>query len=204
MTRKNANFVGFTSALGGIGTTSLAVTYGDRLSEDGLKVVYVSFDFLSNKCVKSSDIKRANLYDLYYETEGSSALLLFGEPGEPIDYDKLLVKDDFGMYYFTFKDLVNPLHMKAECLDKLFVKLSLSFDFVIVDVPSNCIYGVDVLPYCDDVVEVFAGDEKRQVFCDDHFKFYSGLCRDSVFHKYTFKEANDFSGVMELDSQIRS
>lgn len=236
----NAKFVGFTSALGGAGTTSAAVSFGQlaagargeapggpgaerqagRSEAAAGRACYLSFDFLSSKCVRKSDINRGNLYDMFYEPKISSALMLFEEPGgaqaegpgaraagggtaaSAACYDDLLAKDEFGLYYFTFSDLINPLHMQTEGLAKLFEKLAASFDCVVIDVPSNCILGVEVLPYCDDIVEVYGADQSRYYYCDEHVGFLEKLCPDSKIHRLYFS-SNQKSDLQSSQTNIK-
>ena len=227
----NAKFVGFTSALGGAGTTSAAVSFGQlaagargcgqlaagargeapggpgaerqagRSEAAAGRACYLSFDFLSSKCVQKSDINRGNLYDMFYEPKISSVLMLFEEPGGA-DYEDLLAKDEFGLYYFTFSDLINPLHMQTEGLAKLFEKLAASFDCVVIDVPSNCILGVEVLPYCDDIVEVYGADQSRYYYCDEHVGFLEKLCPDSKIHRLYFS-SNQNSDLQSSQTNIK-
>ena len=213
----NAKFVGFTSALGGAGTTFAAVSFGQLAAG---RACYLSFDFLSSKCVQKSDINRSNLYDMFYEPKISSVLMLFEEPGgaqaewpgaraagggtaaSAACYDDLLAKDEYGLYYFTFSDLINPLHMQTEGLAKLFEKLAASFDCVVIDVPSNCILGVEVLPYCDDIVEVYGADQSRYYYCDEHVGFLEKLCPDSKIHRLYFS-SNQNSDLQSSQINIK-
>lgn len=169
----NARFVGFTSGCGGCGTTSAALAYGRSLSRlEGKNVLYISFDFLCSKCLGDGKASKKDLYNV----------IVAGE--EPNVLRNEIVEDCFGLKYMSFSDIVNPLHLNSKDLDFLFTNLSINFDVVILDVPSNSIMNVEVLPYCEDIVVVYGYNNRVHKYCDDEFSYVTQLCLDSVPHKF--------------------
>lgn len=180
----NAKFIGFTSACGGSGTTSAALAMGRTLSRlKEMNVLYMSFDFLGTKCFGKGKGTRKELYDVLVCDEDTKIL------------DKTISEDDYGLKYINFEEFINPLHLQAEQLDFLFKSLSIQYDVIVLDVPSNCMMCVEILPYCDDIVVVYGHNPRLYEFGDNEYYFTTNLCPGSKCYKlYTDLDEASFEG----------
>lgn len=146
---KKAVVTGFTSGVGGSGTTSAALMLARNYAElCGINAVFLSLDLLASKsCVKKTSSLRT-LFDTFFT-------------GPPVDPEKLFVKDASGVFRMPAEGYRNPLTLlDTEDLTYVIDTLRPRFDRIILDVPISCDQAPGVLSVCDSVVVCFGWQDK--------------------------------------------
>jgi len=205
----SSRFIGITSACGGVGTSSLAVTLGRILSRLNEKnVLYISFDCLPSKCEVKSGMSRRDIYDIYCKA-GNGDFNACISTEEKIISD-FIVKDDYGLNYLKVEAKINPFHKGIPDNDGFLLQCNLNYEFVILDVPSGSFAGVSVFNLCEDLI-VNEGIAKpyQKKYCDDCYELLKILAPASRLHRFaagidaaSFENGNvDIHG--EYGSEVR-
>ena len=140
-------FVCFTSACGGTGCSSSAVSLARIMSKLRKKrVLVLSLDTLAEKMYPPSALKTKTVFDTGLQYGRGQTLKL------------PLSTDDFGVSYVHDKGFINPFHMLDErALETVLENVSRSrdYDMVILDIPYKMPLSEKLITCCEKVVVVF-------------------------------------------------
>ena len=191
-TEDRAEVIGFTSGVGGSGTTSAAMMLARNYTElCGLKTAYISLDLLASKaCINKKDTSVRTLFDA-----------LFGSG--PADPGKLFVKDASGVFGIPADGPRNPLTL-LDTEDVLYVMDTLRphFDKVIADVPVSCAQAPGVLTSCDSVVVCFGWQDKLFGPSEELYLMLSEEC-GNIHRFFCFHDEDEPDLYGQLGSEVR-
>ena len=152
--------IGFTSAVGGAGTSSAALMYGQILASlYDQRTLYLSLDFMASK----SSLKKGPGRELLYD-------LLFGEDAEAVS--QAFAEDPQGLYRAAADSLRNPFSLLTGAeLSRLLEKLGGSFSRIVLDVPLDHTDSLQILDLCDSVVVCCGWDPGRRAPSIELFEY---------------------------------
>ena len=148
---KRADIIGFTSGIGGAGTTSTALMLARNYSElCSMETAFISLDLLSCKACRQKGPSRKMLFEMYYSETDAEA-----------DPRKLFIRDGSGVYRMPADGPRNPLTLAdPEDLVRIAESLRPHFDKVIADIPASCPQAPGLLEVCGSVVVCYGWQEK--------------------------------------------
>ena len=188
---KKAVVTGFTSGVGGSGTTSAALMLARNYAElCGMKAAFLSLDLLASKsCVKKASSVRT-LFDVFFT-------------GPPVDPEKLFVKDSSGVYRMPAEGYRNPLTLlDTEDLVYVMDLLRPHFDRIIMDVPVSCEQAPGVLCACDSVVVCFGWQDKLFGPSEELYLMLSEECVN-IHRFFCFHDEDEPDLYGQLGSEVR-
>ncbi len=188
---KKAVVTGFTSGVGGSGTTSAALMLARNYTElGGMKAAFLSLDLLASKsCVKKVSSVRT-LFDVFFN-------------GAPVDPEKLFVKDSSGVFRMPAEGYRNPLTL-LDTDDLVYVidLLRPHFDRIVMDVPISCDQAPGVLSACDSVVVCFGWQDKLFGPSEELYLMLSEECVN-VHRFFCFHDDEEPDLYGQLGSEVR-
>jgi len=172
---ENARFIAFTSALGGSGTTSLALVLGRTLTRlYGKEVMYISLDFISGKGIPSGSLTTPVLFDFYQKPDDEIAVN---------NLKSTVLKDEYGLYFLTSKETINPFYGDRISFDMLITVLSSMCEILLIDVPSNCCFNKS-LSNCEDIVVNYGFKSYGKELSEKYSDYLSRQYELSNIHKF--------------------
>lgn len=187
-----AAVTGFTSGVGGSGTTSAALMLARNYAElCGMKTVFLGLDMLASKaCVIKKDTSVRTLFDTFF---GSG----------PVDPGKLFVKDASGVFRMPAEGYRNPLTLlDTEDFVYMIDALRPHFDRIIVDVPISCEQAPGVLSACDSVAVCFGWQDKLYGPSEELYLMLTEECVN-VHRFFCFHDEDEPDLYGQLGSEVR-
>ena len=189
---KQADVVGFTSGIGGAGTSSAALMLAQNYSElCGLDTVYLSLDLLASKACWQNGTSCRALFETF-----------FSDTAEP-EPKRLFVRDGFGVYRLPADGPRNPMTLAdAEDQAHIINCLRTCFDKIIVDVPASCLLSPCLLEALDRLVVCFGWQDKLYGPSED---LYLMLSEDhgNVHRFFCFHDEDEPDLYGQLGSEVR-
>lgn len=177
----DTKFYGFTSDVGGAGTSSAAVVFSRIASALwGKRILVVSFDGISRKM---APVRNRGSY-----AKGLFVTLRSDQTGKEIP-EEYLCRDEFGVAYVTDAGFFNPLsELSAEdlyfCMNR--IALSGQFDAVVLDYPFQSLRSVEISSLCEKIVVCCGrnctGKTDRQTFRENFLKYAEEMPEKPLLH----------------------
>ncbi len=198
----NTIFIGFTSTVGGAGTSSTAVVFS-RITAKlwGKKLLLISFDGISSKmspvCGAGGFVKEIFV-----------SLRSGGDAGKLLE---TAARDEFNVSYLTDAGYFNPLpELSADDLNYCMDKISSCgiFDIVVLDFPFRGIRAVEWSSLCEKVVfctgRSVSGKADKDGFCRSMELFTAEMPEKPSFLFFTpGEDPESFSeGIVDIHGQF--